>query len=533
MTIAHRAVLLVIVVLSSALTIGAMRRTSTTFDEITLMADGARGFETGTFDLVTDHPPLPKVLYGLAVSVGGLTLPDEAYASNRWEYSRQLLWGVGNDPEAMAFRARLVAVVFAAGLILVVFAFVYRNFGVRAGLLAAVLVGFAPDVLAHGGVAYNDVPLALTFFTGLWAVDAFARVPTKRSGAVAGLAVALALATKYSAISLLPAAVVVLALEAVGNRDRRRWATAFARGALVAVLVGYIALVGLYGGDSTLSSLFHGVFFKVEQARASTDGLVPYLMGTTSERAPWYFFIVAFFFKTPVALHLLLLVSAFVAVRRRTRLRSRAFWTSSKLRMPLVGLVVFGSVLLLSGTGNGFRYALPALPLLLAVVAVCSAHVWEHARRSVRAVLVVITVAYAVSPVWAFPHFLAYTSEYVGDKDRAYEVFVDSNLDWGQGLLELRDYMDENDIPSVYLSYFGSAVPEGYGIEYRPLMSWHILPDRSLSPGVSAPEYAVISATNLVGIYLPGDPFAAFREAEPVEVLGHTMFVYPIAQVSD
>ncbi len=29
---------------------------------------------------------------------------------------------------------------------------------------------------------------------------------------------------------------------------------------------------------------------------------------------------------------------------------------------------------------------------------------------------------------------------------------VDSNLDWGQGLLELRDWMEEHDVERVYLS---------------------------------------------------------------------------------
>ena len=44
--------------LSTTAIIAASHRTSPTFDEIVLMAGGARGYETGRFDLAPDHPPL-------------------------------------------------------------------------------------------------------------------------------------------------------------------------------------------------------------------------------------------------------------------------------------------------------------------------------------------------------------------------------------------------------------------------------------------------------------------------------------------
>jgi len=103
---------------------------------------------------------------------------------------------------------------------------------------------------------------------------------------------------------------------------------------------------------------------------------------------------------------------------------------------------------------------------------------------------------------------------------------VDSSLDWGQGLLELRKFMRAQGIPRVYLSYFGSAVPFGYGIDYVPLLSF--FPLATVGPQAPAPEYAVISATNLHGVYLAGDPFAEFRQLEPVAVLAYSLLVYRV-----
>ena len=141
-------------------------------------------------------------------------------------------------------------------------------------------------------------------------------------------------------------------------------------------------------------------------------------------------------------------------------------------------------------------------------------------------------VVWAVlAPLSYYPNFLAYISEYGPGRDRGSEVLIDSSLDWGQGLLQLRDYMRAHGIDRVYLSYFGSALPDGYGIDYVPLTSVFGLPRSSLSrPGQRNPQYVVISATNLQGSYFTGDPFARFRQIQPDAVVAHTMYVYHIQE---
>ena len=133
-----------------------------------------------------------------------------------------------------------------------------------------------------------------------------------------------------------------------------------------------------------------------------------------------------------------------------------------------------------------------------------------------------------MQPLSYFPNFLTYVSEYGPGRDRNYEVFADSSLDWGQGLLLLRDFMRKHAIPRVYLSYFGSAWPSGYGIAYLPLIGFFHLPPDLRRPQGPEPRYVVISATNLTGTYLRGDPFRQFREQRPAYVLGHSLYVYEV-----
>jgi hypothetical protein len=124
-----------------------------------------------------------------------------------------------------------------------------------------------------------------------------------------------------------------------------------------------------------------------------------------------------------------------------------------------------------------------------------------------------------------YPYFLSYTSEYNPDRDQGWRLLVDSSLDWGQGLIALREFMREEGIERVYLSYFGSAHPSAYGIEYVPLESFFMLPPAA-APEL-APEFIAISATNLAGVYIEGR-LDAMREIEPYRVLAHSIFVYRI-----
>ena len=110
---------------------------------------------------------------------------------------------------------------------------------------------------------------------------------------------------------------------------------------------------------------------------------------------------------------------------------------------------------------------------------------------------------------------------------------MDSNLDWGQDLISLREYMTEENILSVKLSYHGPADPRAYGIQYEPLPSYpynqwasETVPDILLNPpnGVYA-----ISANNLQGLRFKNhDLYATFRQRKPDAVVGHSIFIYRI-----
>ena len=85
---------------------------------------------------------------------------------------------------------------------------------------------------------------------------------------------------------------------------------------------------------------------------------------------------------------------------------------------------------------------------------------------------------------------------------RLARALSDSNIDWGQALGELKRYMDREQIPALYLSYFGSARPsDDYGIRYQYLPSFSGEESDYLLPP-SGKQIVAISVTNLQGVYL-------------------------------
>jgi hypothetical protein len=102
----------------------------------------------------------------------------------------------------------------------------------------------------------------------------------------------------------------------------------------------------------------------------------------------------------------------------------------------------------------------------------------------------------------------------------------DSNVDWGQGLKQLRAWLDRhaNGRP-VHLTYFGVYPPEGYGLQYPKADLPELLGNRP--PGlyaVSAHQVARIPA--LADLNAPGA--GAWLRSPPEAMAGHAFYIYNV-----
>lgn len=551
-----------------------MKRDAPTFDEQGFLVRGLaylRGeAKGGNRHMRVGHPlGLNALNAALLVNDPTVQLPSDHPSWQETSFHRPaelFMWEIGNDVEHVMFVSRMSTVWL--GLLLAAIgggwagkmAAGWSDSGVGrvAGLITLILLAFDPNILAHMRLVTTDLGLTAASAIAGYTLWRFARFPTLGRAVVAGAGLGLLLNTKFTALLFLPLFGLVMAVGFLRlQRERPAGAPQRAAAQIGMGLIAYplVALLVLWAGHGFQVGLLRAPLPLIGQVDGVALPLSDYLdqlldignrlemstpsflLGRYSDSGWWYYFPVAFVLKTPLASLLLLggclMWIAVQAVRGRDYLRRRWFDLVALL-IPAVG---YFAIALTTDINLGYRHLLPVLPFLYVLIGVIG---WEAidfgAARGRRWASVVVTGALgwlvAVS-VWMYPHYLAFFNAPAGGPENGWRALVDSNLDWGQDLDRLSDWLVENEIEPVWLSYFGEARPEYYGIVYRGLDSF---PPRLMNPNARsfyphdpAPGWYAISATTLQGVHFDDhDRFAFFRARAPEAKVGYSISLYEV-----
>jgi hypothetical protein len=409
-----------------------------------------------------------------------------------------------------------------------------RN-GASAGLFALTLYVFCPNLLAHSRLAMTDfVPAALTCFA-LYAFDRLQRQPDRSIWRwVAGVAVGLMLASKFSLITVgvsLPLLTLTSQSPVSLNRRIRLLAVIFGvAGVVVWGVYGFQIKPVVPGGVPVPAP---GLWQDVESARhyLSQPPWVNYLLGQVSAAGWWYYFPIALLVKTPLPVLILYVMSLLHTLHARRFRHDLIFLLPS-------GLLLFS--LLFSSNNVGYRYLLPLLPLAFIYVAVVwpqSAYSASSTARWMRWITLALAAWQIVGTLRIYPSYLTFFNEIAGGPDRGRYILSDSNIDWGQDLVGLKNYVDEHHLTRIKLSYFGIAHPTAYGLTTEALLpvrtamndqgAWWLHTYYPLDP---PPGTYAISVANLMGgIWIDPNEYAFFRDRQPDTTIGNSIYIYTVA----
>ena len=532
----------VLLIAYAALGVSAAATKSATFDEMPSVMSGLSYWMANDFRLDPENGILPQRWMALPVLLGPDRLPTLDHEfwrdSDPWGLGYQFFYEMGNDVSSILLRARTMVMLLGIALGLLVYFWSSRLFGFWGGALSLVLYIFCPTMLAHGNVATTDMAAAFFFMASLWCLWSGMHRFTWANWVGGCLAMAGLFLSKYSAVLLLPIGLLLLCIRLVRAQHRTRVAAAICGRWLLQMVVVFALVWGAYGfrysveaPDQTGADFNYPVWI----GRQSNVGLFPawleaardervlpqaYLVGlgqmlTHSRKRVsflnghyglegwWGFFPYTFLNKTPLSALVILFVAGLLAgIRWR---RTKSLWPDLERTAPLwVFIAVYGTFSLWSHLNIGQRHILPIYPALFILAGAVT--LWMKKRqRFVTALVLIALAASALEAVRVWPNYIAYFNPLSGGPREGYRHLVDSSLDWGQDLPALKQWLDRRRLSdqketAVYLSYFGSASPEHYGIRSIRLPGfadrWRQEPERALTGGVYGISPGILQAVD-------------------------------------
>jgi len=298
-------------------------------------------------------------------------------------------------------------------------------------------------------------------------------------------------------------------------------------------------------------------------ADQSVSGYPVYLNGELRQSGWWYYYLATLAYKVPEGTWLIVLASVVALVASR---RSREAW-ADEVALWTVPVVVLLAMSFLTDINLGLRYVLAIFPYVYIQAGKVVPWVEGFAGRgriigrSMIAGCLGLTVAATLT---IHPHYLAYFNQVSGGPDRVPARLIDSNLDWGQDLVGLREWCRRN-IPDqpIGLACFGQINPSIFTVRgdrfdwFLPPIKPELIRSTFDAPGARVvgpakelkPGYYAVSATLLYGLHwrlydstpywqeawqpiwaVSSNAFAYFRLFEPIDRIGHSIYIYKLSE---
>lgn len=557
----------------------SMKGDSTTMDEVAHLPAGYSYLTMKDMRLNPEHPPLIKDLAAVPLLfIKGIkfdtSIPDwQKDVNGQWGAGFYFLYKSGNPVDLMMFWGRIPMVLVLVLLGFYIFKISRELFGNKAGILALFMFSFSPTLLAHGRLVTTDIGAAAGFLIATYYFVKSLQDPSARNIIVAGIALGFAELAKFSTIILIPI-FAFFALVWLLVRKENFWKV-FKN--YVVMLIVCFLLVGVlyqyhvinypaerqvrdtqqllsshpihflgpvisYFGDKPILRAYaqYALGLALVFQRASF-GQTTYFMGEVSAAGWKDYFPIIYAIKETITFHLLTLLSLCLSVYLFSKKMSgkKLFAGLSELLedhffifafLTLIGAYWTSS--LISSLNIGVRHLIPTIPLVMVLVSGALTYWLKPPYLRIKyALLAILAVWQIVSLSLAYPHVLAYFNEIVGGPANGYKYVTDSNLDWGQDLRRLTQWVKNNDVEKIYVDYFGGGDASYYLKEkYEPW--WGTRNPEELPKG----SYLAISATFLQGGR--GEPAKGFTEPsgfyrwldkyQPVTKIGYSIFVYKI-----
>jgi dolichyl-phosphate-mannose-protein mannosyltransferase len=481
--------------------------------------------------------------------------------------------------------ARWACVPFSVLGAIVCFSWARDLYGTRAGILACFLWTTSPTVLGHASLLTPDAHAASLGLLASYVYWKWLRLPRTSTAIWSGIALGIAQLAKTTFVILFVVWPVVL-FTLCGARRLARRPDSLLRAAFTMAIILAVSLTVLNMGyafkgtcqrlreyrfvSALLSARSDGQAFgnvfastcwgalivpfptdyvlgvDLQQAEFEDFGRDSYLRGEFRSRGWWYYYLYALGVKEPVGTMLVIIVACVVRVRKWYQAKDRWNHAFDELALVAPAVAMFAFVSSQTGINHHMRYIVPSLPFLYVWISQAAACTYR-APGLMSAALLVGVVWSAASSLSCFPHNLSYFNELAGGPRNGPAHLLHSNIDWGQDLLQLKQWREMHpDAVPFYLAFDGSYDPAFVGFsdahKVSPLFSraggtagTHVGSLERFPRGWYAISVNLVygaGATAMDGrnneAWVSMDDLASFRGRKPTSMAGYSIYIYKL-----
>lgn len=506
-------------VLMFVLCAASMAQKGATIDEVAHLPAGYSYLVTRDYRMNPEHPPLMKLLSGIPLIFLNPEFNEQSQEwiyQNEWAFGEEFLFEY-NDADTLLFWGRIPIVLVALLLGFYVFRWAKELYGTKAGLLALLLFILSPNILAHARLVTTDLGITAFIFISVYYLWRYTKDQSNRNLALLGVFVGLAFAAKFTAVYLIPIFAVMVALtiylkdkeksirQMVTSKETHNFLLPLVYAALVAIII-VAATYFFINFPEYLAGLKSVISH-------SSRGHNAFLLGQYSVHGWWYYFIVSFFVKTPLPTIILLALSVILF----KKIRHKDIMSEAFIVLPAA---IYFIPFLFTNLNIGLRHILPIYPFIFVFASKIANYRFNIGKKEVfRFVVLALCIWYVAESVMIYPHYLAYFNQIAGGPDKGHNFLIDSNIDWGQDLKGLKEWMDKNGVETVNLAYMGND-----NIKYRNILynTTRCYP----TPGITA-----ASVNTVQGLVFEDRMCKAWlKEFTPVAKIGYSIFIYNLTE---
>lgn len=543
-------------------------RCSPTSDEVAHLAAGVRIWTMDRFDLYQVNPPLVKAVAAAPVVLDAPQLnwnrfSDDPALRREWNVGQDFVYANGTRSLWYFTLARWACIPFSLVGMMYCYRWARELFGSPSGLMAAALWCFSPNILGNAALITPDVAAASLGVAAAYHFRLWLLRPGWQQVIIGGVALGLAQLTKSTwLISYGVFPMMWMIREAIRWRCELRFREVRDRGVQLLVLLSIsVYFINLeYGFDGSFRPL--GSYRFVSQTLGGTDESKsgnrfqdtllggtpvplpqPYVEGIDLQRRDfeggwrpmysylrgeqrlggwWYYYLYGLCVKVPIGAWVIV-VAAVAAPRVRRVLTGRKAWFENLLVM-IPALAVFALVSSQTGFSRYFRYVLPCLPFAFIWLSrVVSPLVWRRQRWACVAGVAGL-VSFIGGSLAVYPQSLAFFNTFAGGPANGHWHLLDSNVDWGQDLYQLKDWLNAHpQAHPFHLAYAGVIDPKVFRIEAAHVPEFRKGEEVELQSG-----WYAVSVNHVHGYDNADGPWRYFLDRQPVDRAGYSILIYRV-----